>query len=324
MTEVRYLRLDEPGQLTLATAELPPLPADQVLLEARRSLISTGSELRRYRRYEGYTAFTYPVTDLGYSMVGTVTAVGDAVRGPAVGDRYVAVQRHATAVQTPADIDGVRTAVRVPDGVSDEEATFGPLLRSSLNWLRNYAIEPDQTVVIVGQGLVGALQMQAARLHTPRRLIVTDALPLRLDLARQLGADEAINAAEGDPVAAVRELTGGRGADVVVETVGGASVDSFVQALRMCRTGGRVVAVGMHTAPVPIPPHTLHGITVVGSQVGYSLAAGIFRRGLELVADGHFRVAPLVTHRFAFTAAADAYDLLDRRPAEALGVILEW
>lgn len=323
MPSLTYLRVDEPYILSLAEDVCPEPGPDEVLLAARRSLISTGSELRRYRRYEGYDAYTYPVTDLGYSMVGHVIAAGANV-AVQLGDRYVAVQRHATRVLTRVDVDEVRSAVRVPDGVSDEEATFGPLLRSTLNWLRLAAIEVTHTVVVIGQGLVGALLMQAARLHSPRLLIATDTYKLRLELARACGADAVIDAARDDPVGAVRELTAGRGADVVIETVGGAHVESFTQALRMAATGGRIVLVGMHTRPLSVPVHTMHDKTVIGSSIGYDCSPGIFRRGLDLVAHGRIRVAPLITHQFPYRQAAEAYRLLDEHPDQALGVILEW
>jgi len=323
-THARYVQVDAPYRISLQTAELPEPGPGEVLLQARSSLISTGSELRRYRRYEGYGAFQYPVTDLGYSMVGCITAVGPNLPDACVGQRAVAVQRHADWIVTPFQNDGVRTAVPVPDGVGDDEATFGPLLRSTVNWLRNDAIEPEHTVVVVGAGLVGQLQAQAALLHTPRKLIVTDATPLRLDIAKACGAHEVINAAEVDPVAAVKSLNGGKGADVVIETVGGAYVESFEQACRMTRTGGRMVAVGMHTAPVAIPPHTIHNISIVGSQIGYRTEAAVFRRAMELLAEGRFRTGELITHRFAFEDAAEAYRLLDERPGEALGVVLRY
>ncbi len=324
MDDLQFVQVDEPYRVRLVSEPTRPPAADEVLLRARRSLISTGSELRRYRRYAGYDAFQYPVTDLGYSMVGEVVAIGAAVEGVAVGERYVTVQRHATLVHTRANVDGVRTAVRVPEGVSDEAATFGPLLRSTVNWIRNAAITVTDTVVVVGQGLVGALQLQAARLHSPQRTIVTDTWPLRLDLARRCGADEVINAATEDPVAEVRRLTGGQGAEVVIETVGGAAVDSFAQALRMCRGGGRLVAVGMHTAPVPVPAHTIHDKLVIGSQIGYDVGAAVFARAMALLAQGQFAVEPLITHRYDYRRVAEAYALLDERPGEALGVVLEW
>lgn len=324
MGSLRYVRVDEPYWISLAEEPIPEPGPDEVRLRAVRSLISAGSELRRYRRYEGYGAFQYPVTDLGYSMVGAVEAVGANVTAAKPGERFIAVKRHATHVLTQVEADTTRTAVRVPDGVSDEEGTFGPLLRSTLNWTRNFAVEAEDTVVVVGQGLVGALQLQGVRLHSPRRVFVTDGNPLRLDLARRMGADEAIDVNAGDPVAAIRELTGGRGADVVIETVGGAYVDSVGQSIQMCRSGGRVVIVGMHTAPIPIPYSGLHSLTIVGSNVGYDYSARLFRRAMELLAEGRFQVAPLITHRFSYEEAAAAFDLLDRRPGEAMGVVLEW
>ena len=322
--QVRYVQVDQPYQVRLVSEPRPAPAAGEVLLQARSSLISTGSELRRYRKYDGYGAFAYPVTDLGYSMVGEIAAVGEGVSAERLGQRVVAVKRHADWVTTPLAVDGVRTGVPVPDGVSDDEATFGPLLRSTVNWLRNYQIEPEHTVVVVGGGLVGQLQAQAAQLHSPKAVIVTDAYPLRLDIAKACGAHEILDASAGDPVAAVKELTGGQGADVVIETVGGAFVESFSQACQMARSGGRVIAVGMHTAPVSIPVHTVHHLTIVGSQIGYRTHPSVFARGMALLAEGKFRTAPLITHRFAFEQVAEAYRLLDERPSEALGVVLKY
>ncbi|MBI2299136.1 MAG: zinc-binding dehydrogenase [Armatimonadetes bacterium] len=323
MLTTRYVRVDEPCAVRLAEEAIDPPGEHEVLLAARRSLISTGSELRRYRRYEGYDAFTYPVTDLGYSFAGTLVAAGRAVRAQA-GDRYAAVARHASLVTMAANADEVRTALPIPAGVSDEEATFGPLLRSTLNWLRVAAVTPGHTVAVLGQGLVGALLLQAVKLRQVARVFVTDTYPLRLDIARACGADEAIHAGETDPVQAVRALTGGRGADVVIDTVGGAFTDSFGQALGLCRSGGRIVMVGMHTRPLALPVHTIHDKTRVGSNVGYDTSARIFARGLAMIEAGSFRPGALITHRFAIDDVAAAYQLLDQRPEEALGVILEW
>lgn len=324
MTACRHVRVNAPYQLDFADEELPPPADDELLLKARSSLISTGSELRRYRRYEGYTAFQYPVCDLGYSFTGEVVERGGQLQAVAPGTRVVAVKRHATHVLTRYQVDETRTAVPIPDGVSDDEATFAPLLRSTLNWTRLADIQLDDSVAVLGQGLVGALLLQAAKLHHPKRLLATDTYALRLDLARRLGADEAFDAAAVDPVRAVREATGGKGANVVIETVGGAFTQSFEQAIGMCASGGRIVLVGMHTKPLSIPAHTMHDKRLLGSSLGYDYRAEVMRLGLDLVARRRLDVASLLTHRFGAAQAAEAYALLDQHPDQALGVILDW
>jgi 2-desacetyl-2-hydroxyethyl bacteriochlorophyllide A dehydrogenase len=315
-----------PSHYKIELVDVPqPTPKpNEVLVRTRRSLISPGSELRRYRKYPGYTPFKYPVREMGYTAVGEIVELGSEVKTFRVGQRVATIRPHAEFVTSPAFGHPTYITCAVPDSVSDEEAAFMPFTRSVQNWIRVAEIQIGETVVVIGQGLVGLMVMQIARLRSPARLIVTDLHPKRLALSKRLGADVAINAGEVEPVAEALRLTGGRGADCVLDTVGDVYVKSFEQAQRMARSGGRIVLVGMHTRPLRILPHAIDNKLVTGANRGYDFDLKIAQNGLKLIAEGRVKVKPLITHRFSFKDAADAYRLLDQHPQEALAVVLKW
>ena len=100
-------------------------------------------------------------------------------------------------------------------------------------------MEPGDSVVVLGQGIVGNLYSQAVRERLPGRVITVDTLSLRIAASVQSGADVVVDASKTNPVQEVLRLTGGRGADVVVDCVGGpAGVESFAQAQRMLKRDG--------------------------------------------------------------------------------------
>ena len=211
-------RVAKPAGKFNVVVEDAPTPAvgpHEVRVRNVRSLISRGSELwRRYIREEAVDPQI-----MGYSVGGVVDAVGTEVEGFAPGDRVGVSGPHAQFVVQDSRIgsraDGP-VIVQLPDALDFEQATFWPLTTSAVLWLENDDIQPDDTVVIVGQGLVGSLMLQVARANGQGRLVAVDALTqMRCAQAAELEADEVINAADEDPVARVLELTdgnrGGRG-----------------------------------------------------------------------------------------------------------------
>ena len=213
-----------------------------------------------------------------------------------------------------------------PDDVSFEEAAFIPLLTSSIAWAESAEIQAGDTVVILGQGLVGNLMMQAAKDYKPERIIAIDALELRCDLSEQLGADIVVNCSEIDSLEAVKELTDGKGADVVMDCVGGdAGVKSFEQAQDMAKKGGTLFLIALYQGG-PLPLHS-------GKIMNKRLLAGILipearshtaQRAIKHIQDHRVNVKELITHRFPLAEAKQAFDLLYERPEEAMGVIFEY
>jgi (R,R)-butanediol dehydrogenase / meso-butanediol dehydrogenase / diacetyl reductase len=212
---------------------------------------------------------------LGHEFVGRVTALGDGVSAFQVGDRVVTgagascgecewcregrtnlcshyytlgLHTHgglAAAAKTPADI-----CVAVPGDCTDDAAAMAQPLAVALHALSRGRPRPSDSVVIIGAGGIGALMIGGGAGRGLERIIAIDVEPSRLATASSLGAAETIDASRVDPVEAVRGLTGGEGAHVVIEASGVPT--SPGQAVAMVRRGGRVVIVGLQAAPVAL------------------------------------------------------------------------
>ena len=306
--------------IVVEEVETPRISPTEVLVKTERTLISRGSEIgARYTR-EG------PVDPaiMGYSQAGIVVEVGAEVDGHAAGDRVASVRPHAEFVVV--DVERHRgDIILLPDGVSFETATFWPLTTSSVRWMQEAGIARGETLVILGQGLVGSLCMQVARKLYAPRIIAVDALPLRCDLAGALGADEVVDASVDDPVEAIRGFTG-EGADVVVEAVGGpGGARAFEQAQEMLNRGGLLQVLGLYeNEPLPLYSNRIQGRRLLGGYIDLDARRGSSVEAMSLLESGAIATERMITHRFPFTEAKGAFDLLYDRPGETMAVILTW
>lgn len=319
-------RVEKPAgrhNIVVTDVERPDPAETEVLIRARRSLISRGSEL--WRRYTRADAVDPDI--MGYSLAGEVVEAGAEIAAFTPGDRVAAVAPHAEYVTVEVrDPQPDPAVVVLPDDVSMAAGTFWPLTTSAVLWIRTSAPEEGETAVVQGQGLVGSLCLQVAGVETGGELIAVDALSLRCELAERLGADAVIDISEDDPVATVEELTDGNGADVVIGAVGGpAGVEAFEQAQRMVADGGLIQVIGLYEdEPLPLDSGDIQGRRLVGGYLDSSPRPEASTRGLELLAQGAIGTDTMVTHRFDAAEAPDAFDLLYDHPGEALGVVLVW
>jgi len=312
------------GNIILADAPVPEPGPREVLVQTAWSLISRGSEIGgRYRK-----SGVVDAQAMGYSVAGTIVQTGADVREYAVGQRVGVVAPHAAFVLGDADAIGARAITAIPDSVSLEHATFHPLSVGAVLWTQISAVQPHETVVVYGQGLVGNLVLQAVLAARPAQVIAIDAVPSRLAAAKALGAHHAINGREEDAVQQVLHLTDGTGAHLVMECVGGpAGVHTFPQALRMTRHGGRVHLIALyHEQPLPLDSGAAQGRMILGGYVTdlpttWRPAADDAMRRLGTQ---DIRVEPMITHRFPAKDAPQAFALLHDHPADALGVLLDW
>ncbi len=306
---------------------------DEVLIGMQATLISTGTELAYL---QGITAqiqagtHKYPIVP-GYSSAGEVLAVGSGVTDLKVGDRVCGSAKHATRIVVPA-----RTAFRIPDGASFEESTFSTLSAVGMHGLRLAKPELGEVVVVMGMGIVGQLSLQFARLCGPRLLVAMDVSAERLAMSEGLGADATINPAETDAAECLKELTGGEMAHIVLDTTGAPS--AFVTALELGGARGRIVAVGSTRGVVPeVDVYTqIHckGLVILGAHAGthpqretpYNKWTRPRNRrlALDLMASGKVKTKPMITHRFPFDDAVQAFQLLVDDRTKAVGVILEY
>lgn len=204
---------------------------------------------------------------------------------------------------------------KVPDGLPTQVAVLTELfaVTHSLDLAaampRPGGFRPGDTVAVVGGGPVGIVHVGKAALMGAAQVIAIDPFGPRLDLCRDLGATDTLTAGAGDAqvLAFVRELTGGRGVDVVVDATGHPS--SFVPSLDLLRDGGTLVEVGafVDLGTVPINPATILGrnLTIVG-VAGEDARA--YDRTLAMLAEHHERVPfhRAVTHTFPIADAEAA------------------
>jgi threonine dehydrogenase-like Zn-dependent dehydrogenase len=156
---------------------------------------------------------------------------------------------------------------------------------------------------------------------------MVEGIPLRCEIAQKLGADEVINFNTEDPVAAVKRLTDGNGADVVIEAVGGpAGMKAFDQAQDMTRANGTILLIGLyHKEPLRLEVHKVMNKKILGAgHIPYRRAEGA-KVALGLLIGGQVRPQEMVTHRLdGKTEAVEAFRLLYERLDEAMCVTLRW
>ena len=184
-------------------------------------------------------------------------------------------------------------------------------------------LEPGQSVVVIGAGGVGLNAINAARIAGAGRIIAVDLAADKLELARSFGATDVVDASAGDPVAAVRELTGG-GVDHSFEMIGLPATS--LQALRMTRTGGDAYLIGLHRpgstlqidamADIIAPQRSLHGL-----YMGSSAPRRDVPRYVAQYLAGQLDLDALVAREFSLDEINEGFDLLRTGGGVARGVI---
>lgn len=310
-------------QIELEDVPVPEIKSSEVLIRTERTLISRGSEIwRRYAREEAIDPAI-----MGYSLVGSIVQVGSEVDDLSMGERVAAIAPHAEWVAVEVTHSPINpSVVSLPGDVSSEAGTFWPLGTSSVMWMDDLDAAEGDTVVILGQGLVGSGCMQALRARFDGRIVAVDAIPTRCELAARLGATDTVDVSKEDPVEAVKAMTDGELADRVVYTVGGRSGGrAFEQAIDMVKRGGLIQVIGLYEdAPLPLDSGKIQGKRILGGflDIGKRLQAS--DRSIQLIADQKIKVDEMITHRYDFKRAAEAYDMLYNRLHECMGVVLEW
>jgi len=316
--------------------EAPQPGPREVLVRTTRSLISAGTEGAtltgpRWTRPDGVTVPSYP-TCPGYSSAGEVVEVGAEVERFSVGDRVCSSAPHQVLSVFPETHECLW---RIPDGVSAEDATFCVLGCTVLNGVRLGHPQLGESVAVVGMGVLGQLASRYLSLTGARPVIGVDLDDHRLGIARGAGAvTHALNPRECDAVAEAAALTEGRGADIVFEVTG--RTQTYDLCFDLARKFGTVVALGSPRWPAEVEMMKLHlkALTCVGAIVSSHPRPGEERNRwsrpangrlfLELLAAGELEVASIVTHRFPYAEAEEAYPTALGERGAALGVVFEW
>ncbi|RJP20833.1 MAG: alcohol dehydrogenase [Candidatus Abyssobacteria bacterium SURF_5] len=286
---------------------------------------------------------------LGHEIAGEIVELGPGVNHYKTGDRicashhvpcntciYCLTGRHTvcdTIRSTNFDPGGFAEFVRLPAINVDrgvyplpaeltyEEATFIEPVACVLRAQRMARLQPGQSVLVVGSGMTGLLHINLARACGAGRVIATDVQPYRLDAARRFGADAALDSHENVP-ARVRELNGGRGADVVFVCTG--AMRAIEQALDSVDRGGTVLFFAPTDPGVKLPIDVTelffrNGVTLTSSYAG-SPADHV--AAVELLRARALNVKDMITHRLGLGETGVGFRLV-AEARDSIKVIIE-
>lgn len=203
------------------------------------------------------------------------------------------------------------SVVRIHGDVPDAElALIGCGVTTGVGAALNTAkVEPGSTVAVVGCGGVGQSVIQGAKIAGAARIIAVDMVPMKRAQACKFGATDEVDPGKGDPVAQVKEITGGRGADYAFEVVG--LPETIVQSYNMARNGGTVCIVGMSRmdAMVTLPAFQLfyEEKRILGSKYGSAQVRRDFQRFIDLIQTGRLDTSAMVSRRIKLDEVNEAF-----------------
>ena len=357
------------GETELADVPCPSIKRGHLLIRTRASLVSAGTErmlvefgkanlIDKARqqpekvrmvldkvRTDGLVATIGAVRNkldqplpMGYCNVGRVVEAGGGVVGFISGDRVVSNGHHAEMVCVPKNL-----CAKIPDSVSDEEASFTVIGAIGLQGIRLAQPTLGEAFVVTGLGLIGLVTVQLL-VAQGCRVLGLDYDPEKLALARQFGAETLDLRSGADPVEVAQVFSRGRGVDGVIITASTKSNEPMHQAAQMCRKRGRIILVGVTGLELARSDFYEKELTF---QVSCSYGPGRydpayeaggqdypvgfvrwteqrnFEAILDMMASGRLDVKPLLTHRFPLERAQDAYALIGGG-GPSLGVLLEY
>jgi L-iditol 2-dehydrogenase len=304
--------------------------ADTVLVSTQYTVISPGTERAQLLGLPGVVNHNeilcyYP----GYAGSGIVTAVGKHAPNFRVGDRVAGRIGHGTPAVIAPDF-----LFKVPEDVPLQDAAFVELGIIVLQGIRKAQIQPGESVVVIGQGLVGQLANRLARIAGGAPIIATARSSAK---ARQsVGPGGADHFFTGDQLAdELDTITHGNSFDVVIEASGNQHILPY--AVSLARNGGRVIGLGTPTGAGEIPLGSgtgPPGVTISGAHISgiprQDESSGLWtyrsegQYFLNLLADGKLTVTDLVTQRADPANAAEVYETLRHRDPALLGVLFDW
>ncbi len=317
-----------PKDIRVEWVEEPTLGPGDILVKVKACGIC-GSDIHLYK--SGPNTLNPQAHIMGHEFSGEVVEVGSRVEGIRAGQRVViggfeacgecrwcrsgVSYRCSNKALVGYEADGAFAEyVRVPN--AEIGITVFPL-SDALSWDVGATVEPvsvglfsvkradprpEDTVVVLGMGMIGLSAVQALQAREVSNVIVSEISTKRRQAAQAFGITAAIDPKSADPAVAVEEITSGEMADIVIECTGNPSV--FRQALDMVRGGGKVMQVGVFQQPMELDMNLLlrRNITLRGCL------GGSFTTALELLESGKIRTEHLITHRFPLEEAPAAFE----------------
>ena len=210
--------------------------------------------------------------------------------------------------------------IKIPEGVSFEQACFVEPVNTCMKGANSLRLEPDETVLVIGQGPIGLILSVLAK-RTGARVITSDLYSQRLTISESFGLGPTIDASRADVIQSVRELTDGRGADAVILAVGGNGL--IRPAMDATRFGGRVLLfaqtirgeVVLDPAAICVDEKTLLG--------SYSASIELQEESVHFVMSREMELERLISHRFPLTRALEALELAAHPQPDSMKIVIQ-
>ncbi len=341
---MKALLLSEYNRLDVVDVPMPRPAPDEVLIRVEACGIC-GSDVHGY---DGSSGRRIPPLIMGHEAAGTVAAVGSGVSDLAQGEHVtfdstiycgkceyclkgevnLCNNRQVLGVSTPefkregafAEYVVVPRLVihKLPESLPFTHAAMIEPLAVAVHAVSLAEIGPDTKALVVGAGMIGLLVLEVLKEAGCKEVYVVDIDDTRLQLARELGATECVNAKTADTKAQLERLTGGRGIDVSFEAVG--STATVKSAIESVRKGGTIVLIGNVVATVEIPLQV-----VVSRQLtlrGSAASSGEYPKCIDLLARGAVRVDRLITAVAPIERGQEWFDRLHAREPNLMKIVL--
>jgi L-iditol 2-dehydrogenase len=336
------------NDVRVETVPVPEIGAGEVLIRVHTCGIC-GTDLKKI-----HTGSHSAPRIFGHETAGVIAALGSEVRGFDVGNRVMVFHhipcgecyycRHKVFAQCPVYkrvgctagfepsgggfaqyvrvMDWIvrRGLVKIPSGVSFEQAAFVEPLNTCLKGVKALRLQPGETVLVIGQGPIGIILASLAR-RAGARVIASDLYQQRLTMSQAHQIEDTIDASDVDLVQEVRHRTEGRGADVVMLAVGGNAL--IRPAMDAARFGGRVMLFAQTArGEATIDPAAIcvDEKTLMGS---YSASVELQDESARVVFNGEIDLAGLISHRFPLSEAVDALHLAANPQADSMKIVIQ-
>jgi len=326
--KMRAALCPKPGQIEIVEVDTPEPKEGEVLVEVRATGLC-GSDLDGF--LGRHPMIGYPII-MGHECSGVIAAVGKGVTDVSEGDEVV-VEPFFTCKKCPACRDGKYNLCKdlliighqipgslaeyvleeacfvhpKPANISFDEGAIAEPLSGSLHAVKRAGVGIGDFVVIIGCGTIGSFSLQHAK-NAGAEVLIADREDFKLDVAKELGADHVFNVTRDDLREKVMELTGGIGADKVVEAVG--LPETLAQTTGLVRRGGTIMLIGWSgnkTDPFDLTSLTLDELTVLGT-LGFCRD---FPTALSLAERGKVRLDAIISHRFPLEKTQEAIELFE-------------
>ena len=342
---MRALLLSEYKTLSVVDMPTPEIGDHEVLVRVRACGVC-GSDIHGY---DGSTGRRIPPLVMGHEAAGVIEQIGRGVEGFTAGERVTFdstvscgscdfcrrgqfnlcdnrtvlgvscgdYRRHgafAEYVAVPS-----RILYKLPESLPFEHAALIEAVSIAVHAVNRHVPKPNDAVVVVGAGMIGVLILQILKSKGCSNVVAVDIDPQKLALARRMGATRTLNPQDGDVPAAVREVTGGKGAVVSFEVVG--YRETVLSAIRSLRKGGTVVLVGNLSPAVELPLQEV--VSRELSVLGSCASNGEIPECIDLLARGVVDVEPIISLKASLDEGPELFARLYKGDRTLMKVIIQ-